>query len=51
VQQGVLEQSNVNVIAEMVNMISGYRAYEVNAKSVQAQDEMLGKAVNDVGKL
>jgi flagellar basal-body rod protein FlgG len=51
VHQGVLEQSNVNVVAEMVNMISGYRAYEVNAKSVQAQDETLGKAVNDVGKL
>ncbi len=46
-----LEQSNVNVVSEMVNMISGYRAYEFNAKVVQSHDELLDKAVNDVGKV
>ncbi len=51
VEQGVLEQSNVNIISEMVNMISGYRAYEVNAKTVQAHDQLLDKAVNEVGKV
>lgn len=51
VEQGYLEQSNVNVVSEMVNMISGYRAYEANAKTVQAHDELLSKAVNDVGKV
>lgn len=51
VEQGMLEQSNVNVVAEMVNLISGYRAYEVNAKTVQAHDQLLDKAVNEVGKV
>lgn len=51
VMQGMLEQSNVNVISEMVNMISAYRAYEVNSKTVQAHDQLLDKAVNEVGKV
>jgi flagellar basal-body rod protein FlgG len=51
VAQGYLEQSNTNAISEMVNLIATYRAYEVNAKAVQTQDEMLGKAVNEVGKV
>ncbi|SDD82650.1 flagellar basal-body rod protein FlgF [Sporomusa acidovorans] len=51
VEQGCLEQSNVNVVSEMVNLISGYRAYEVNAKTVQTHDELLDKAVNEVGKV
>lgn len=49
VRSGMLEQSNVNVISEMVNLIAGYRAYEVNSKSVQAHDQLLDKAVNSVG--
>ena len=51
VRQGSLEMSNVNVVSEMVNLIAGYRAYEVNGKMVQAQDSTLDKAVNDVGKV
>lgn len=51
VVQGCLEQSNVNIVAEMVNLISGYRAYEICAKSVQAQDQLLDKAVNEVGRV
>jgi flagellar basal-body rod protein FlgG len=42
--QGYLEMSNVNVIQEMVNLIVGQRAYEVNSKSIQAADEMLRQA-------
>ncbi len=41
VSQGFLEMSNVNVMEEMVNMIVGQRAYEINSKAVQAADEML----------
>ena len=41
IQQGYLEMSNVKVVEEMVNMIIAQRAYEVNAKSVQAADEMM----------
>ena len=51
VKQGYLEMSNVNVIAEMVNMISGFRAYETNSKVVQAHDTMLDKAVNEVARV
>jgi flagellar basal-body rod protein FlgG len=39
--QGYLEISNVKIVEEMVNMILAQRAYEVNAKSVQAADEMM----------
>jgi flagellar basal body rod protein FlgG len=48
---GYLEMSNVNVVLEMVNLISNYRAYEVNAKTVQAHDQLLQKAVNEVGRV
>lgn len=49
--QGFTEGSNVNVVAEMVNLINGYRAYETNAKTVQSQDQMLEKAVTEVGRV
>jgi|TARA_B110000967_G_scaffold52414_1_gene53642 flagellar basal-body rod protein FlgG len=39
--QGFLEGSNVNVVEEMVNMITAQRSYEINSKSIQASDEML----------
>ena len=48
---GYLEASNVQVVKEMVDLISFTRAYESNQKIVQAYDETLGKAVNDVGKV
>lgn len=44
--QGMLERSNVKVVEEMVNMIVAQRAYEVNSKSIQTADEMLGIANN-----
>ena len=43
--------SNVNTVSEMVNMIAISRAYEANQKVLQSQDEMLGKAVSDVGRV
>ena len=49
VQQGCIEQSNVNIIREMVDMITVMRAYEANQKVLQAQDGTLDKAVNEVG--
>ncbi len=39
--QGFLEGSNVSVMEEMVNMIAGQRAYEVNSKAIKTADEML----------
>lgn len=44
--QGYLEGSNVNIVEEMVNLITAQRAYEVNSKSVQASDDMLQNAAN-----
>jgi flagellar basal-body rod protein FlgG len=51
VEQGVLETSNVNVINEMVNMITIQRAYEAGQKVITSIDETLEKAVNQVGKV
>ena len=41
VRQGFLETSNVEMVTEMVNMITGQRAYEMNSKAIQTSDEML----------
>lgn len=46
IAQGLLEMSNVSVAEEMVNMIVGQRAYEVNSKAVKTADEMLQTANN-----
>lgn len=45
--QGQLETSNVNIVDEMVNMITAQRAYETNSKAVQASDQML-QSVNNL---
>ena len=42
-RQGMLEISNVNVVEEMIDLISGQRAYEVNSRVIKAADEMLGQ--------
>ncbi len=41
--QGYVETSNVNVVEELVSMIQTQRAYEINAKAIQASDQMLQK--------
>jgi len=51
VLQGCLEQSNVNVVKEMTQMIAITRAYEANQKVVQAMDSTLDQAVNSVGRV
>jgi len=43
VRQGMLEVSNVNVVEEMIDLISGQRAYEINSRVIRAADEMLGQ--------
>ncbi len=45
IAQGFLEMSNVEVVEEMVGMIVGQRAYEVNSKAIQTSDQMLQIAV------
>ena len=39
--QGYLETSNVQVVTELVDMITAQRAYELNSRAVRASDEML----------
>ncbi|NLK99514.1 MAG: flagellar hook-basal body protein [Clostridiales bacterium] len=51
VNQGYTEQSNVNVVSEMVEMISVTRAYEANQKVIQSIDQTLDLAANSVGKV
>ena len=51
VEQGVLETSNVNVIKEMVNMITIQRAYEAGQKVITSIDSTLDRAVNNVGRV
>ena len=51
VQQGMLEASNVNVIDEMVSMITIARAYEAGQKMIQTEDSTLEKTANQVGNV
>ena len=43
VQQNYVETSNVNVVAELVNMIQTQRSYEINSKAITTSDQMLQK--------
>ena len=41
ITQGSLEQSNVDVVSEMSNLITAQRAYEMNSKVISAADQMM----------
>lgn len=45
-QSGFLESSNVKIVEEMVRLIIAQRAYEINSKSIQTSDELLGMTNN-----
>jgi len=51
VNSGYLEMSNVQIVTEMVNMISVTRAYETNQKIMQTYDSSLEISVNQLGKV
>ncbi len=51
IRQGFTEQSNVNVVSEMVEMITITRAYEANQKIITSIDNTLDLAANSVGKV
>lgn len=51
VNSGYLEMANVQIVSEMVNMISITRAYESNQKIVQTYDNTLDIAVNQLGRI
>ena len=50
-KQGYLEGSNVDEGQTMTEMLATYRSFEANQKVLQAYDQSMGKAVNEVGKL
>jgi len=51
VNSGYLEASNVQIVSEMVDLISITRQYEANQKIIQTYDESLGIAVSQLGKV
>lgn len=46
INQGYLESSNVDIVEEMIAMISAQRAYEINSKTVKTVEEMMTMANN-----
>jgi flagellar basal-body rod protein FlgG len=45
-QQGYLEQANVEAVSEISDLIAAQRAYEMNAKVITAADQMLSATSN-----
>jgi flagellar basal-body rod protein FlgG len=45
IQGGFLEKANVQMISELVNLITAQRSYEVSSRTIRAGDEMLKKAI------
>src|SRR5271169_1433244 len=41
ISQGFLENSNVNIVSELANLITAQRAFDMNSKAIQASDQML----------
>ncbi|HEX2012088.1 MAG TPA: flagellar hook protein FlgE [Roseateles sp.] len=45
-QPGALEESNVDLTAELVNMVTAQRTYQANAQTIKTQDQVLQTLVN-----
>ncbi len=43
---GALEDSNVDLTAELVNMMTAQRAYQANAQTIKTQDQIMSTLVN-----
>jgi len=51
IEQGFTEMSNVNVISEMVTLITITRAYEAGQKMIRTHDSLLDASINQIGKV
>ncbi|APW41570.1 flagellar hook protein FlgE [Rhodoferax saidenbachensis] len=45
-RSGAVEESNVDLTAELVNMMTAQRAYQANAQTIKTQDQVLSTLVN-----
>jgi flagellar basal body rod protein FlgG len=50
-QSGFLEESNVDPMTELTQLIQAQRQLEANANMIRYQDQTLSKLVNEVGKI
>lgn len=50
IHQGFIEQSNVNAVREMSELIKAHRHFETIQKAIQTYDNISGRAVNDIAK-
>jgi len=48
IQSQFLEKSNVQMVTELVNLITAQRAYEINSRAIRAGDDML-RTANNIG--
>ncbi|HUW38253.1 MAG TPA: flagellar hook-basal body complex protein, partial [Rhodocyclaceae bacterium] len=46
VQSGAVEESNVDMTAELVSMITQQRAYQANAQTIKTEDQLMQTLVN-----
>ncbi|MBP2076192.1 flagellar hook-basal body protein [Oceanobacillus polygoni] len=51
IHQGFLEQSNVDTMQTMTDMMNAYRMFETNQRVLRAYDESMGKAVSEIGRI
>jgi flagellar basal-body rod protein FlgG len=50
-QQGFIERSNVDASQTMTEMMNAYRSFEANQRILQAYDQSMEKAVNEIGRI
>lgn len=49
IRQGFLENANTTSVLEMVNLMGAMRSFEANQKSIQVQDERVGRVISELG--
>lgn len=50
IHQGFVEESNVNAVSEMSNLIKANRHFESIQRAIKAYDSITGRSVNEIGK-
>lgn len=50
VLQGFIEQSNVNALSEMTELIKAHRQFEGIQRVIKTYDQIAGKGINEIAK-